>query len=73
MTTKKPESTRNMTPAQARKAFTEATRSMPPAEAKRVVTGAVRAARQARSQQARRKETTARFMAAWDRGAGIER
>ena len=71
--TNKTESTRNMTPAQARKAFTEATRSMPPAEAKRVVAGAVRAARQARSVQARRKEANARFMEAWDKGTGIER
>ncbi len=71
--TSKTESTRNMTPAQARKAFSEATRSMPPAEAKRVVAGAVRAARQARSDQARRKEANARFMEAWDKGAGIER
>ena len=71
--TSKTESTRNMTPAQARKAFTEATRSMPPAEAKRVVAGAVRAARQARSAQARRKEANARFIEAWDKGTGIER
>lgn len=71
--TSKTESTRNMTPAQARKAFTEATRSMPPAEAKRVVAGAVRAARQARSVQVRRKEANARFMEAWDKGTGIER
>jgi hypothetical protein len=38
------QSTRNMTPAQARKVFTQATRSMPPEMAKRIVTGAVRAA-----------------------------
>lgn len=71
--TSKTESTRNMTPAQARKAFTEATRSMPPAEAKRVIAGAVRAARQARTAQTRRKEANARFMEAWDKGIAIER
>jgi hypothetical protein len=71
--TSKTESTRNMTPAQARRAFTEATRSMPPAEAKRIVTGAVRAARQVQTQKARRQEANARFMEAWDKGAGLER
>ncbi len=71
--TTKAESTRNMTPAQARKAFSEATRTLPPAEAKRIVAGAVRSARQARTAQTKRKEANARFLAAWDKGAGIER
>ena len=71
--TTKTESARNMTPAQARKAFTGATRLMPPAEAKRVVAGAARAARQARCVQARRKEANAKFMEAWDKRTGIER
>ncbi|MBD8526229.1 hypothetical protein [Pseudomarimonas arenosa] len=69
----KTESTRNMTPAQARKAFSEAARSMPPEEAKRIVSGAVRAARRARAEQARRKQANARFVEAWNRGAGLER
>lgn len=69
----KTESTRNMTPAQARKAFTQATRSMPPAEAKRIVAGAVRAARQAQSRTVRRQQANARFKAALERGSGIER
>lgn len=71
--TPKTESTRNMTAAQARRAFTEATRTLPPAEAKRIVAGAVRSARQARSFQARRKEANARFVEAWNRGSGLER
>ena len=71
--TPKTESTRNMTAAQARRAFSEATRTLPPAEAKRIVAGAVRSARQARSSQAKRNEANACFLAAWDKGAGIER
>lgn len=66
----KTESASNMTPAQARKAFTQATRSMPPAEAKRIVAGAVRVARQV---QTRRQEVNARFIDSWNRGAGLER
>lgn len=71
--TSKTESTRNMTPAQARKAFSEATRTLPPAEAKRIVSAAVRSARRARTAQARRKEANARFVEAWNRGSGLER
>ena len=71
--TSKTEFARNMTPAQARRVFSDATRSMPPAEAKRIVSGAIRVARKARSAQTRRKEANARFMDAWNKGAGIER
>lgn len=71
--TSRAESTRNMTPAQARRAFTQATRSMPPAEAKRIVAGAVRAARQARAKQLSKRQANERFRAAWERGSGIER
>jgi hypothetical protein len=69
----KTESTRNMSPAQARQAFTQATQAMPPAEAKRIVSGAVQAARKAQSQQARRKQANARFVEAWNKGSGLER
>lgn len=62
-------STRNMTPAQARKEFTAATKSMPPAEAKRIIQGAVRAAARSTKQRA----ATRSFLEAWDKGAGIER
>lgn len=71
--TSRTESTRNMTPAQARKAFTQATRSIPPAEAKRIVAGAVRAARQSRAKQLSKRQANERFRSALERGSGIER
>ena len=73
MAQQRTESTRNMTPTQARAAFTQATRSFPPAEAKRIVAGAVRAARQGRSVQVRRAQARARFNAALTRGTGLQR
>ena len=69
MSTTGTRSTRNMTPAQARREFTQATKSMPPAEAKRIVQGAVKAAARSTKQRA----SAARFMEAWDKGSGIER
>lgn len=74
--TQKPQSARNMTPAQARKVFTEATRSMssmPPTQAKRIVMGAVRAARQGQSLKVRKAQANARFREALERGSGLER
>lgn len=69
MSTTGTRSTRNMTPATARKEFKAATRSMPPKEAKRIVRGAVKAATRSTKQRA----STARFLEAWDKGSGLER
>lgn len=71
--TTKTQTTRNMTPAQARKVFTQATRSMPPEMAKRIVTGAVRAAHRAQAQKVSRQQANTRFKQAWDKAAGLER
>jgi hypothetical protein len=67
------QTTRNMTPAQARKVFTQATRSMPPDMAKRIVTGAVRAAQRTQAQKVSRQQANARFKEAWNKGSGLER
>ena len=67
------QSTRNMTPAQARKVFTQATRSMPPEMAKRIVTGAVRVAQRTQAQKVSRQQANAPFKEAWNKGSGLER